>query len=82
MTAAPCRELLLTDEVKDRARALAAAHPADAHLTEMLAKLADGIPTEGMEALIPVVVATPCSTTMRRFATYVSAECLFRSSPR
>jgi transcription-repair coupling factor (superfamily II helicase) len=55
LTASPCRELLLTDEVKDRARELAGEHAADAHLAEMLAKLADGIPTEGMEALIPVL---------------------------
>jgi transcription-repair coupling factor (superfamily II helicase) len=57
LTAPPCRELLLTDEVKDRARELAGEHAADAHLAEMLAKLADGIPTEGMEALIPVLCA-------------------------
>jgi transcription-repair coupling factor (superfamily II helicase) len=56
-TAPPCRELLLTDEVKDRARELAEQHAADAHLAEMLTKIADGIPTEGMEALIPVLCA-------------------------
>ncbi|HEY7594045.1 MAG TPA: transcription-repair coupling factor [Actinophytocola sp.] len=55
ITAPPCRELLLTDEIKDRARELAGEHAADAHLAEMLTKLADGIPTEGMEALIPVL---------------------------
>ena len=54
-TAPPCRELLLTDEVKERAAALAEQHAADAHLAEMLTKLADGIPCEGMEALIPVL---------------------------
>jgi transcription-repair coupling factor (superfamily II helicase) len=59
LTAPPCRELLLTDEVRERARELGEQHSAngtaDAHLAEMLAKLADGIPTEGMEALIPVL---------------------------
>ncbi|MGW5055578.1 transcription-repair coupling factor [Actinokineospora sp. NPDC004072] len=55
VTAPPCRELLLTDEVKARAAALAEHHQADAHLHEMLTKLAEGIPTEGMEALIPAL---------------------------
>ncbi|MGH3880606.1 MAG: transcription-repair coupling factor, partial [Actinophytocola sp.] len=55
LTAPPCRELLLTDEVREKAGELVGQHAADAHLTEMLAKLADGIPTEGMEALIPVL---------------------------
>ncbi|WP_092529650.1 transcription-repair coupling factor [Amycolatopsis arida] len=53
--APPCRELLLTERVKARARELAEAHAADAHLAEMLTKLADGIPCEGMEALIPAL---------------------------
>ncbi|MCT2583039.1 transcription-repair coupling factor [Actinophytocola gossypii] len=56
-TAPPCRELLLTEDVRARALDLAQEHAADAHLAEMLAKLADGIPTEGMEALIPVLCA-------------------------
>jgi transcription-repair coupling factor (superfamily II helicase) len=51
--APPCRELLLTDEVRERARALSALHP---ELAEMLDKLADGIPVEGMEALTPVLL--------------------------
>ncbi|MEU5691650.1 transcription-repair coupling factor [Actinosynnema sp. NPDC020468] len=56
-TAPPCRELLLTDAVKTRAAELAAEHEADAQLHEMLEKLADGIPSEGMEALIPALCA-------------------------
>jgi transcription-repair coupling factor (superfamily II helicase) len=48
-----CRELLLTPAVRERARALAAEHP---ELAEMLDKLADGTPVEGMEALAPVLV--------------------------
>ncbi|MBV9484451.1 MAG: DEAD/DEAH box helicase, partial [Frankiaceae bacterium] len=51
--APPCRELLLTDEVRERARALSSQHP---ELAEMLDKLADGIPVEGMEALTPVLL--------------------------
>jgi transcription-repair coupling factor (superfamily II helicase) len=54
-TAPPCRELLLTDEVKRRAAELTEEHRADAHLAEMLEKLAGGVPCEGMEALIPAL---------------------------
>ncbi|WP_061298573.1 transcription-repair coupling factor [Herbidospora cretacea] len=50
--AAPCRELLLTAEVRERARELAESHPA---LGEILGSLADGIPVEGMEAFAPVL---------------------------
>jgi transcription-repair coupling factor (superfamily II helicase) len=53
--APPCRELLLTPEAKARAGELAGQHAPDTHLAEMLHKLADGIPCEGMEALIPVL---------------------------
>jgi transcription-repair coupling factor (superfamily II helicase) len=55
VNAPPCRELLLTENVRHRAMELAEEHAADAHLAEMLVKLADGIPVEGMEALIPVL---------------------------
>src|SRR3954471_12830722 len=48
--APPCRELLLTDEVRDRARALAVEHP---ELAEMLDRLADGVAGEGMGVLPP-----------------------------
>src|SRR5256714_966 len=51
--APPCRELLLTPEVRERAAALAEAHPP---LREMLDKLAGGIPVEGMESLAPALV--------------------------
>jgi transcription-repair coupling factor (superfamily II helicase) len=51
--APPCRELLLTDDVRSRARALSDRHP---ELAEMLDKVADGIPVEGMEALTPVLL--------------------------
>ncbi|NJP89687.1 transcription-repair coupling factor [Nonomuraea sp. FMUSA5-5] len=50
--APPCRELLLTAEVRRRARALAEEHPA---LAEVLDQLAEGTPVEGMEAFAPVL---------------------------
>jgi transcription-repair coupling factor (superfamily II helicase) len=51
--APPCRELLLTPEVRERARVLATTHP---ELAEICTKIADGHPVEGMEALAPVLV--------------------------
>ncbi len=51
--ASPCRELLLTDEVRTRATALAAEHP---ELREMLDKLAADHAVEGMESLAPALV--------------------------
>ncbi|MFD6859227.1 transcription-repair coupling factor [Rhodococcus sp. NPDC060090] len=53
--ATPCRELLLTEAVKERAAQLAKDNPADASLVEMLDKMSGGIPVEGMEALLPVL---------------------------
>ncbi|MCR8896940.1 transcription-repair coupling factor [Gordonia sp. GONU] len=52
----PGRELLLTEKVRTRASDLAAENPDDTTLSEMLGKLAEGIPVEGMEALIPALV--------------------------
>ena len=51
--ATACRELLITEQVADRARKLVQKHP---ELSEMLEKIASGIATEGMESLIPVLV--------------------------
>jgi transcription-repair coupling factor (superfamily II helicase) len=51
--APPCRELLLTDSVRERAAALAEEHP---ELGELLGKIAEGIAVEGMESLAPVLV--------------------------
>ncbi|WP_432537695.1 transcription-repair coupling factor [Kineococcus arenarius] len=51
--APPCRELLLTEGVRQRAAALVEAHPEAA---EVLAKIAEGIAVEGMESLAPVLV--------------------------
>jgi transcription-repair coupling factor (superfamily II helicase) len=55
--APPCREMILDEEVRDRAARLAADNPADAALVEMLEKISAGIPVEGMEALLPVLKA-------------------------
>ncbi|MGQ4495304.1 transcription-repair coupling factor [Dermabacteraceae bacterium P13095] len=51
--APPCRELLLTDEVKARAAALMSELPG---AREMLAKISQGVAVEGMESLSPVLV--------------------------
>jgi transcription-repair coupling factor (superfamily II helicase) len=50
--APPCRELLLTPTVRERAKELAAEHPG---LSEVLGKLSDGITVEGMESFAPVL---------------------------
>lgn len=51
--APPCRELLLTDQVRTRARGLIDDMPATA---DMLGRIASGVAVEGMESLIPVLV--------------------------
>ncbi|MBY9075215.1 transcription-repair coupling factor [Nocardioides sp. WL0053] len=51
--APPCRELLLTDEVRERARVLGEEHP---ELAELAEKLSEGHAVEGMESLAPVLV--------------------------
>src|SRR5918993_1833047 len=51
-----CRELLLTTEVRSRAAVLARAHENNPPLRELLEHLAEGIPAEGMESLIPALV--------------------------
>ncbi len=50
--APPCRELLLSPAVRERAKDLADEHPG---LSDVLGKLADGITVEGMEAFAPVL---------------------------
>ena len=67
LIAVPCRELLLTDDVRDRAAKLAAEHPVQENsvpgsVPDMLAKLAEGIPVDGMEALLPLLRPTELST--------------------
>ncbi|ONK13803.1 transcription-repair coupling factor [Streptomyces sp. MP131-18] len=51
--APPCRELLLTQEVRARAAELARSHP---ELDELLGKIAEGIAVDGMESLAPALV--------------------------
>jgi transcription-repair coupling factor (superfamily II helicase) len=58
--AVACREVLLTDDVRARAAELAGRQPPPEHgvpggVGDMLAKLAEGIPVDGMEALLPVL---------------------------
>lgn len=49
----PCRELLLTQSVKERAKKIPAKYPAAKEICE---RLSEGIITEGMESLIPLLV--------------------------
>ena len=51
--APPCRELLLTDEVRQAAKELGERHP---ELLELTGKMAEGIAVEGMESLAPALV--------------------------
>src|SRR5277367_2104716 len=60
LVAVACRELLLTDEVRARAAELAGQQPQPERgvtggVGDMLARLAEGIPVDGMEALLPVL---------------------------
>ncbi|MCB9441979.1 MAG: transcription-repair coupling factor [Mycolicibacterium sp.] len=60
LVAMPCRELLVTDAVREQAAQLAGATPATDNTVvgtvgEMLAKVAEGIPVDGMESLAPVL---------------------------
>ncbi len=65
--AVPCREVLLTADVRSRAAALAAEHPVlentvPGSVPDMLAKLSEGIPVDGMEALLPLLRPTELVT--------------------
>src|SRR5450631_388497 len=51
--APPCREILLTQAVRERAAVLATQLPG---VADMLAKVAEGIAVEGMESLAPALV--------------------------
>jgi transcription-repair coupling factor (superfamily II helicase) len=53
ITIFPCRELLLTEDVKERAQK---AKGQNAGAEEMLEKISEGIIFEGMESLIPLLV--------------------------
>ena len=65
--AVPCREVLLTDDVRERAVELAREHPVQENtlpgsVPDMLAKISEGIPVDGMEALLPLLRKTELST--------------------
>jgi transcription-repair coupling factor (superfamily II helicase) len=67
LIAVPCREVLLTGDVRDRAAKLAAEHPVQENsvsgsVPDMLAKLSEGIPVDGMEALLPLLRPTDLTT--------------------
>jgi transcription-repair coupling factor (superfamily II helicase) len=49
----PCRELLLTSEIRTRAESAKSKYPA---ALEILDRVAQGISTEGMESLIPILI--------------------------
>ena len=49
----PCRELLLTSDIRKRAESAKSKYPA---ALEILDRVAQGISTEGMESLIPILV--------------------------
>ncbi|MGN6503023.1 MAG: transcription-repair coupling factor [Pseudolysinimonas sp.] len=51
----PAREVLLTEPVRQRAREMLSEFPT---LSTMLAKIAEGIPVEGMESLAPALLDT------------------------
>jgi len=57
VVASPCRELLLTDAVRERAAVLARVHlNTPGNLGEMFDRIASGHAVDGMEALAPVLV--------------------------
>ena len=53
LTILPCRELLLTSQIRERAESAKAKYPA---ALEILDRITQGISTEGMESLIPILV--------------------------
>jgi transcription-repair coupling factor (superfamily II helicase) len=66
VVALACREFLLTDDVRERAAHLADKTPVRGgpigSVGDMLAKLAEGIPVDGMEALMPLLGAAGPAT--------------------
>lgn len=55
----PARELPITDAVAAKAEKLAREYASNATLAELLTKISEKIPSEGMEALLPVLADTP-----------------------
>ena len=58
----PARELPITNEVAARARDLAQKFGGNAALAELLTKVGEHIPAEGMEALLAVLAGAPFAT--------------------
>lgn len=58
----PARELPVTDAVARRAGELAQKHPGNPALVELLTKLGEKIPADGMEALLPALSDAPMVT--------------------
>ena len=72
----PCRELLLTDEVRERASELIDKYPG---AQEVLDRISQGIVTEGMESLIPLLTDSQESIIQRVLP---STEIIFLDSER
>ena len=72
----PCRELLLTDAVRTRAYELVEKYPA---AKEVLDRISQGIVTEGMESLIPLLTDSQESIIKRALP---STEIIFLDSER
>lgn len=58
----PARELPITDAIAKRAADLAVKHPGNPALVELLTKVSEHIPAEGMEALLPALSDAPMIT--------------------
>ncbi|MDN4480060.1 transcription-repair coupling factor [Demequina muriae] len=73
LCAPPCRELLITEDVRRRAGSLVEEIPAAA---EMLGRIAAGVAVEGMESLIPVLVdrLVPITESFPRSTRVVAVE--------
>ena len=59
--APPCRELLLTEQVRERAKVLATQLPG---VADMLHKVGEGIAVEGMESLSPILLGDKMETVL------------------
>ncbi|MFV0633799.1 transcription-repair coupling factor [Demequina sp.] len=71
--APPCREMLITDDIKHRAASLQGDIPAAA---DILGRIASGVAVEGMESLIPVLVdgLVPVTDSLPRGTRVVAIE--------
>ncbi|KAA8821665.1 transcription-repair coupling factor [Bifidobacterium vespertilionis] len=71
--ATPCRELQLTDAIRKRAKALIGSIP---NAEDMLESIANAIPVEGMESLLPALVdhLEPVSGMLPRHAVVMLAD--------